>query len=55
MCENDNAVNPESQEAMLEIKENLFEVDRYDADHSPFVSRLERTAEVILKAAGDGM
>jgi hypothetical protein len=33
---------PESQEAMLKIKGNLFEVERCDADHSPFVGQSGR-------------
>lgn len=53
VCENDNAVNLESREAMLRTKGNLFEIERCDADHSPPASRPERTAMVIRKAAGE--
>jgi len=40
---------------MLEVEGNVFEVERRDADHSPFVSRPARTAEVIRKAAQETM
>ena len=55
LCEKDQALPLVVQNAMVEVEGNLFEVERCDADHSPFVSRPERTAEVIRKAAQERM
>lgn len=56
MTEKDQAIPIQWQEAMLAgLEGHKFEVERCDADHTPFVSRPEFTARVIRRAAGEDL
>ncbi|EON68822.1 hypothetical protein W97_08080 [Coniosporium apollinis CBS 100218] len=54
LCEKDNAIPLAAQEKMVhdaKLEGAVFEVERLDASHSPFLSMPERTAECIQRAA----
>ncbi|KAF2101692.1 alpha/beta-hydrolase [Rhizodiscina lignyota] len=53
MCENDQAVKIEIQEAIVAANPECWKIERCDGDHSPFLSRPEFTVGVIRKAAGE--
>lgn len=53
ICEKDNAIPVERQEAMSSQKGGKFTVVRCEEGHSPFLSRPELVARVIRKAAGE--
>ena len=52
LCENDKSIPLRAQEAFVNAA-GCFEVERCDADHSPFRSRPEITAKLIRRAAGE--
>jgi len=53
VCEKDNAIPVEKQEAMAKQKGGKWKVERCDEGHSPFLSKPEFVARVIRKAAGE--
>lgn len=54
VCENDNAIPGSTQEGMLKnTPGHLFEIERCQAGHSPFLSMPKETADVIRRAAGE--
>lgn len=54
VCENDNAIPGSAQEGLLEnTPGHLFEIERCQASHSPFLSMPKETADVIRRAAGE--
>ena len=55
VCENDQAVPLAAQEAMIKQEGARFDVVRCKADHSPFLSMPDFTAEVVRKAAGENL
>ncbi|KAK5138026.1 hypothetical protein LTR08_005823 [Meristemomyces frigidus] len=52
-CENDKALPPGGQEAMIAQPGANFTVERCGASHSPFLSMPDFTAEVVRRAAGE--
>ena len=53
ICENDKAIPPAAQEAMVSQPGAKFDVVRCEGDHSPFLSLPDFTAEVVRRAAGE--
>ena len=53
VCENDNGMPLEAQEAMIGQPEAKFEVERCEAGHSRFLSMPDFTAKVVRRAAGE--
>ena len=53
VCENDQAIPLAAQEAMLAQEGANFDVVRCGADHSPFLSMPDFTADVVRRAAGE--
>jgi hypothetical protein len=53
MCEKDQAIPLAVQEAFVAPDREFWEVERCDADHSPFLSRPQLTANVIRRASGE--
>ena len=55
VCENDNAIPLAAQEGMLSQDGANFDVVRCGADHSPFLSMPDYTADVVRRAAGEAI
>lgn len=51
VCENDNAIPKDAQVAMASQAGGKFTIEYLPAGHSPFLSMLERTVDVILRAS----
>ena len=55
VCENDHAIPLAAQEAMISQEGAKFDVVRCSADHSPFLSMPDFTAEFVRRAAGEDL
>ena len=53
ICERDGSISKERQEAFSSRAGGLWNVERFDTDHSPFVRMPEESARVIRRAAGE--
>lgn len=56
LCENDRAIPPQAQEAMIDAAKEEganVEVVRLDSGHSPFLSRPKETVAWIRRVAGE--
>lgn len=56
LCEDDLAVVPQYQEAMIKAVQNAgaeIDVTRFKCGHSPFLSKVDETAEWVRRVAGE--